>query len=78
MIDFDKIKVIAFDADDTLWSNEPYYREVEDRYAELLCDTVSLVTSQDSLESRAATKSYISAELFKTEMSNMEIGRAHV
>lgn len=23
------IKVIAFDADDTLWSNEPYFQEVE-------------------------------------------------
>ena len=23
------IKVIAFDADDTLWSNEPFFQEVE-------------------------------------------------
>lgn len=30
------IKVLAFDADDTLWENEPYFREVEDRFAELM------------------------------------------
>lgn len=30
------IKVIAFDADDTLWSNEPYFQEVEKRFTELL------------------------------------------
>lgn len=23
------IKVIAFDADDTLWSNEPFFQEIE-------------------------------------------------
>ncbi|MBW0178002.1 HAD family hydrolase [Sediminibacterium sp.] len=32
------IKVIAFDADDTLWVNEPYFRETEDRFCELLED----------------------------------------
>ena len=26
------IKVIAFDADDTLWSNEPFFQEVEKQY----------------------------------------------
>ena len=30
------IKVLAFDADDTLWENELYFREVEDRFAELM------------------------------------------
>lgn len=30
------IKVLAFDADDTLWENEPYFREVEERFAELM------------------------------------------
>lgn len=30
------IKVIAFDADDTLWVNEPYFRETEEKFAGLL------------------------------------------
>lgn len=30
------VKVIAFDADDTLWDNESYFREVEERFAALL------------------------------------------
>lgn len=30
-----KIKVIAFDADDTLWENEHYFKGVEDRFCEL-------------------------------------------
>jgi hypothetical protein len=25
-----KLKVIAFDADDTLWVNEPYFRKAEE------------------------------------------------
>ena len=29
------IKVIAFDADDTLWSNEPFFQEVEKQYTHL-------------------------------------------
>lgn len=33
-----KIKVIAFDADDTLWVNEPYYRGIEKKFTELLAD----------------------------------------
>lgn len=32
----DSYKVIAFDADDTLWVNEPYFREAEQKFAELL------------------------------------------
>ena len=32
------IKVIAFDADDTLWSNEPFFQEVEQKYTELLSE----------------------------------------
>jgi putative hydrolase of the HAD superfamily len=31
-----KIKVIAFDADDTLWDNEIYFQETEKRFFELL------------------------------------------
>ena len=30
------IKVIAFDADDTLWVNEPYFRETEEKFCALL------------------------------------------
>lgn len=35
-----KIKVICFDADDTLWVNEPYYRETERHFSELMSDFV--------------------------------------
>lgn len=52
------VKVIAFDADDTLWSNEPFFQEVERKYTELL--------------GGYGTAKEISAELFKTEMSNLE------
>ena len=30
------IKVIGFDADDTLWVNETYFRDAEDEFADLL------------------------------------------
>ncbi len=30
------IKVIAFDADDTLWSNEPFFQEIEKQYTDLI------------------------------------------
>ena len=36
MIISPKIKIIAFDADDTLWVNEPYYRETEAAFTQLL------------------------------------------
>jgi putative hydrolase of the HAD superfamily len=32
------IKVIAFDADDTLWVNEPYFLETENKFCALLED----------------------------------------
>ena len=35
-IDFSNIKVIGFDADDTLWVNETYFRQTEERFADLL------------------------------------------
>ena len=53
-----RIKVIGFDADDTLWVNEPYYQEVEKIFCKLL-------------ENYLPTKE-ISVELFKTEMENLE------
>ncbi|MFA6677392.1 MAG: HAD family hydrolase [Bacteroidales bacterium] len=56
---YNKIKVIAFDADDTLWINEPYFRKVEREYCKLL----SKYVSQDVLNDT----------LFDTEMKNLEI-----
>jgi len=53
------IKVIGFDADDTLWINEPYYQETEKQFCELL---------SDFLPAEALSK-----ELFKTEMDNLEL-----
>jgi putative hydrolase of the HAD superfamily len=56
---FEEIKVIAFDADDTLWVNETYFREAEEVFAELL--------------SKYETKNKIDQELFKTEIKNLAI-----
>jgi putative hydrolase of the HAD superfamily len=56
---FEDIKVIAFDADDTLWVNETYFREAEEVFAELL--------------SKYETKNKIDQELFKTEIKNLAI-----
>jgi len=58
-IDYSAIKVIGFDADDTLWVNETYFREAEEEFASLL----------DSFE----TKNKIDQELFKMEMKNLEL-----
>jgi putative hydrolase of the HAD superfamily len=53
------IQVIAFDADDTLWVNETYFREAEEVFAELL--------------SKYETKNKIDQELFKIEIKNLAI-----
>lgn len=53
------IKVIAFDADDTLWVNEPYFQETEARFCSLLEDYLPHHT--------------ISQELFKIEMANLPL-----
>lgn len=58
-IDKSKIKVIGFDADDTLWVNETYFRETEEEFANLL----------EGFE----TKNTIDQELFKMEMKNLEL-----
>lgn len=34
----ENISVIAFDADDTLWVNEPYFREAEHNFSEMLSE----------------------------------------
>ena len=55
----EEIKVIGFDADDTLWVNEPYYREAEDQFVELV--------------SSYGVEGDISAILFKTEIANLDL-----
>ena len=37
MINFKNIKVISFDADDTLWQNENLFRETEQKFCKLMC-----------------------------------------
>ncbi len=59
MIDYSDIKVIAFDADDTLWVNETYFREVEEEFAKLLADF--------------ETENKIGQELFRIEMDNLRL-----
>ena len=51
--------VIAFDADDTLWVNEPIFHEVEKRFSDLL--------------SRYIDTSDLAEKLFSTEMKNLEL-----
>lgn len=55
----DKIKVIGFDADDTLWVNEPYFRETEMKFCELLTNGMSL--------------DEVTKELFKIEIGNIPL-----
>ena len=52
-------KIIAFDADDTLFVNEPYFLEVEQKFCELLTDYLS--------------PDQLSKELFKTEIENLSL-----
>ena len=55
----DKIEVVAFDADDTLWENELYFQEFEHKFCDLL-----------KAYQPSAT---VSQELFKTEMKNLHM-----
>jgi putative hydrolase of the HAD superfamily len=59
IIMLEKVKVIGFDADDTLWINEPYFQEVEHEFCRILKPWIDESTT--------------SKELFKTEMQNLEI-----
>lgn len=54
-----QILVIAFDADDTLWVNEPYFREAEEQFAALL-------------DGFLPGQSILSA-LYETEISNLPL-----
>lgn len=53
------IQVIAFDADDTLWINEPYFQQVEQRFCELL---------EDYLPQHSTSR-----ELLQIEISNLRL-----
>ena len=53
------IKVIAFDADDTLWVNEPYFQETEQKFCALLENYLPQHT--------------VSKELFQTEIQNLPL-----
>jgi putative hydrolase of the HAD superfamily len=52
-------RIVAFDADDTLWDNEAYFQETEQKFCELL---------QDYLP-----KHTLSRELLQTEVKNLSI-----
>lgn len=54
---FGRVRFIAFDADDTLWVNEPYFRIAEEEY----CRTLE----------RFAPKDEIISSLYKVEMKNL-------
>ena len=58
-LNFKDITTIGFDADDTLWVNETYFREAEEEFAALL----------ESYE----TKNTIDQELFKMERRNLDL-----
>ncbi len=48
---------IAFDADDTLWLNEPLYQAVQDRFVEIMAAYGQADRARDAL--------------FRTEMNNL-------
>ncbi|WP_340066641.1 HAD family hydrolase [Ascidiimonas aurantiaca] len=58
-MNYNGINVIGFDADDTLWVNETYFREAEHRFARLL--------------SAYETENKIDQELFKVEIDNLNL-----
>lgn len=58
-VNYKNIKVIGFDADDTLWVNETYFREAELDFAKLL--------------SQYETLNKIDQELFLMEMKNLPL-----
>ena len=58
-LNYQNIKVIGFDADDTLWVNETYFREAEKKFTNLL--------------SQYETPNKIDQELFRMEMDNLPL-----
>ncbi len=59
MKQLEKIRVVIFDADDTLWDCQSYFRDVEHSYCALLSDYADADT--------------VSRELFATESANMPL-----
>lgn len=53
------VTVIAFDADDTLWVNEPYFQDVQDKFCSLL---------EDYMPAHS-----IGQELYRIEMKNLPL-----
>lgn len=53
------LKIIAFDADDTLFVNEPYFQETEHKFCALMEDYLS--------------HQGLSQELFKTQIANLDL-----
>jgi putative hydrolase of the HAD superfamily len=53
------ITVVAFDADDTLWVNEPYFQDVQDKFCRLL---------EDYMPAHS-----IAQELYRIEMKNLPL-----
>ena len=53
------VEIICFDADDTLWKNEDFYRETEHKFAALMKDY--------------GEEADIEKELYQTEMQNLEL-----
>ena len=53
------LKVIAFDADDTLFVNEPYFQETEQKFCALMSDYLS--------------QQGLSQELFRVEIENLDL-----
>lgn len=58
-VNYKNIKVIGFDADDTLWVNETYFRDAEVEFGMLLSDYETI--------------NKIDQELFKKEIENLEL-----
>lgn len=58
-VEYNNIKVIGFDADDTLWVNETYFRDAELEFAKLLAPY--------------ETANKIDQELFKKEIENLPL-----
>jgi putative hydrolase of the HAD superfamily len=54
-----EIKIVGFDADDTLWINEPLYQETEKQFCKVL---IPYSAEEETTK-----------ELFKTEMQNLEM-----
>ena len=58
-IDYSNIKVIGFDADDTLWINETYFRDAEIEFAKLMAPY--------------ETANKVDQELFQMEIKNLSL-----